>query len=195
MTPSSISGGRIEVITGCMFSGKTDELIRRLERSEIAGQKVEVFKPVIDDRYGDDVIGSHNGKEWKANIVDTEKENIGSILSKASDADVVGFDEANFFSDDLIEVCEKLASKGHRVIISGLDQTYRGEPFHPVPELIARADYVKKLQAVCNSCGQPATKTQRLIDGKPAHIDEPTVIVGADEKYQARCRSCHRLEK
>jgi len=161
MTPSSISGGRIEVITGCMFSGKTDELIRRLERSEIAGQKVEVFKPVIDDRYGDDVIGSHNGKEWKANIVDTEKENIGSILSKASDADVVGFDEANFFSDDLIEVCEKLASKGHRVIISGLDQTYRGEPFHPVPELIARADYVKNFRQYVTAA---ANLQQRLRD-------------------------------
>ena len=195
MSPTSISGGCIEVITGCMFSGKTDELIRRLERSEIAGEEVQVFKPVIDDRYGDEVIGSHNGKEWNANVVDTEEESIESIISKAEDLDVVGFDEANFFSEELIKICEKLASKGCRVIACGLDQTYRGEPFHPVPSLMAQADYVKKLQAICTECGQPATKTQRLIDGEPAHVDEPTVVVGADEKYQARCRSCHELEK
>jgi thymidine kinase len=195
MSPTSISGGRIEVITGCMFSGKTDELIRRLERSKIAGEEVEVFKPVIDDRYGDDVIGSHNGKEWKAKVVDTEEESIDPILDIAEDADVVGFDEANFFSEELIQICEKLASKGCRVIVCGLDQTYRGEPFRPVPGLTARADYVKKLQAICNKCGQPATKTQRLIDGEPAHVDEPTVVVGADERYEARCRNCHELKK
>lgn len=195
MSPTSISGGRIEVITGCMFSGKTDELIRRLERSQIAGEEVEVFKPVIDDRYGDDVIGSHNGKEWKANVVDTEEETVEAIIGKAEHADVVGFDEANFFSEELIEICEKLAENGCRVIICGLDQTYRGEPFYPVPSLTARADYVKKLQAICAECGQPATKTQRLIDGEPAHKDEPTVVVGADEKYQARCRSCHELKR
>lgn len=195
MSPSSISGGHIEVITGCMFSGKTDELIRRLERSEIAGEEVQVFKPVIDDRYGDDIIGAHNGKEWKANVVDVEEESVESIMDKAEGAEVIGFDEANFFSEELVEICEKLASRGCRVIVCGLDQTYRGEPFHPVPELIARADYVKKLQAICSKCGQAATKTQRLIDGEPAHVDEPTVVVGADEKYQARCRSCHELKK
>ena len=195
MSPNSISGGHIEVITGCMFSGKTNELIRRLERSEIAGEKVEVFKPVIDDRYGDEVIGSHNGKEWKANVVDTEEETVESLIEMVDDADVVGFDEANFFSENLIEVCERLADQGCRVLVCGLDQTYRGEPFHPVPELVALADYVKKLQAICNKCGQAATKTQRLIDGEPAHVDEPTVVVGADEKYQARCRSCHELKR
>lgn len=194
MTPHSISGGWIEVVAGCMFSGKTDELIRRLERAEIAGKDVKVFKPLIDNRYGDDVVGSHNGREWKAVVVDTD-EGVSSMVDEADDADVIGIDEANFFPRELVHVCEELAENGYRVIVSGLDQTYRGDPFEPVHELMARAEYAKKLQAICSQCGEPATRTQRIIDGRPAHEDEPTVVVGADEKYEARCRECHVVRR
>lgn len=194
MSPRSISGGWIEVVTGCMFSGKTDELIRRLERAEIAGQSVKVFKPAIDDRYSDTSIGSHNGREWEAEVINTEEET-GDIPEMVGDADVVGIDEANFFPQELVQVCEELAEKGYRVVVCGLDTTYRGDPFEPVHEIMARAEYVKKLQAICVKCGEPATKTQRMINGEPAHEDEPTVVVGADEKYEARCRKCHEVRR
>lgn len=191
MSPDSVSGGRIEVVTGCMFSGKTDELIRRLERSEIAGQEVGVFKPDIDDRYGEEVIGAHNGREWKAEVVDSE--NVDEVLRLAAEVDVVGIDEGNFFSQELVEIVEELAESGKRVIVSGLDTTFRGEPFEPMHRIIARAEYVDKLKAICVECGEPATRTQRIIDGEPAHEDDPTVVVGADETYEARCRECHAV--
>lgn len=190
MSPRSISGGWIEVVTGCMFSGKTDELIRRLERAEIAGQEVEVYKPALDDRYSETSIGSHNGREWKATVVDEEE---GIPIEDAREAEVIGIDEANFFPESLVEECERLAESGCRVIVAGLDQTYRGEPFNPVHRLVARAEYVEKFRAICSKCGEPATRTQRLIDGEPAHEDDPTIVVGADEKYEARCRNCHEV--
>lgn len=193
MTSTEVStDGHIEVITGSMFSGKTEELIRRLERAKIAEQEVEVFKPAIDDRYGEEEIGSHAGSKWTANVVG-EDDNLEEHLSGIS-ADVVAFDEANFFDETLITQCQKLADNGKRVIVTGIDQTFRGEPFEPMPQLMAAAEYIEKLRAICKKCGRPATRNQRLIDGEPAHADDPTVVVGADEKYEARCRHCHKLK-
>ncbi|WP_224268809.1 thymidine kinase [Haloprofundus salinisoli] len=185
--------GWVELITGSMFSGKTEELLRRLRRAEIAGQEVAVFKPAIDDRYGETTIGSHNGRQWGATVVDNEGEGVWQMLDDLNGEQVVAVDEANFFSEALVEVCEALAADGRRVIVSGTDQTFRGEPFDPVPQLMALAEYVDKLQAICTVCGEPATRNQRLIDGEPAHVDDPTIMVGAEESYEARCRNCHTL--
>ncbi|WP_224449488.1 thymidine kinase [Haloprofundus salilacus] len=185
--------GWVELITGSMFSGKTEELLRRLRRAEIAGQEVAVFKPAIDDRYGETTIGSHNGRQWEATVVDNEGEGVWQMLDDLNGEQVVAVDEANFFSATLVEVCEALAADGRRVIVSGTDQTFRGEPFDPVPQLMALAEYVDKLQAICTVCGEPATRNQRLIDGDPAHVDDPTIMVGAEESYEARCRNCHTL--
>ncbi|WP_224335451.1 thymidine kinase [Haloprofundus halobius] len=185
--------GWVELITGSMFSGKTEELLRRLRRAEIAGQEVAVFKPAIDDRYGETTIGSHNGRQWAATVVDNEGDGVWQMLDDLNGEQVVAIDEANFFSATLVEVCEALAADGRRVIVSGTDQTFRGEPFDPVPQLMALAEYVDKLQAICTVCGEPATRNQRLIDGEPAHVDDPTIMVGAEESYEARCRNCHTL--
>jgi thymidine kinase len=179
--------GWIEVITGSMFSGKTEELLRRLRRAEIAEQEVAVFKPDVDDRYGEATIGSHNGRQWEATVVDAEGEGIWAIHDELSGEEVVAIDEANFFSTELVDVCEVLAANGRRVIVSGTDQ------FEPVPQLMALAEYVDKLRAICTVCGEPATRNQRLIDGEPAHADDPTILVGAEESYEARCRNCHTL--
>mgnify|MGYP000600799367 CR=1 FL=1 len=188
------NSGWVEVITGSMFSGKTEELLRRLRRAEIAEQDVAVFTPAVDDRYGDDVIGSHEGRDWDATAVPSEGEGVWEIVERVDDEDVVAIDEANFFDDTLVDVCDDLASDGHRVVVSGTDQTFRGEPFHPVPALMATAEYVEKFQAICSVCGEPATRNQRLIEGEPAHVDDPTILVGAAESYEARCRSCHTLQ-
>ncbi|KTG08316.1 thymidine kinase [Haloprofundus marisrubri] len=185
--------GWVELITGSMFSGKTEELLRRLRRAEIAGQEVAVFKPAIDDRYGETTIGSHNGRQWEATVVDNEGDGVWQMLDDLNGEQVVAIDEANFFSEELVAVCEALAADGRRVIVSGTDQTFRAEPFTPVPQLMALAEYVDKLQAICTVCGEPATRNQRLIDGEPAHVDDPTIMVGAEESYEARCRNCHTL--
>lgn len=185
--------GWIEVITGSMFSGKTEELLRRLRRADIAGQEVVAFKPAIDDRYGETTIGSHNGRQWDARIVPNEGDEVWELYDRYDGAEVVAIDEANFFSAELVEVCQTLASDGARVIASGIDQTFRGEPFDPVPRLMAVAEYVDKLQAICSVCGEPATRNQRLIDGEPAHEDDPTILVAAEESYEARCRNCHTV--
>jgi thymidine kinase len=183
------SDGHIEVITGSMFSGKTEELIRRITRAELAGQEIQVYKPEIDDRYGETEIGSHDGRSWEAEVVDG-----GDMESlREADADIIAIDEANFFEQTLVETSHELADSGKRVIISGIDQNFRGEPFRPLPELMAAAEYVEKLRAICARCGKPATRNQRLIDGEPAHIDDPEVLVGAEETYEARCRDCHEL--
>jgi thymidine kinase len=196
MTPRSeapvSAKGRTEVITGCMFSGKTEELLRRLRRADIAGQDVEVFKPSVDDRYSEGEIGSHNGRSWSARVVDPQSEELEERFL-GQDADVVAVDELNFFEPTIVPVLEKLADSGVRVIATGLDQTFRGEPFKPVPEMMARAEYIDKLRAICAVCGGEATCTQRLIDGEPAHVDDPTVLVGAEESYEARCRDCHEV--
>ncbi|MDR5671940.1 Thymidine kinase [Halalkaliarchaeum sp. AArc-CO] len=185
--------GWIEVITGSMFSGKTEELLRRLRRADIAGQEIVAFKPAIDNRYGEATIGSHNGRQWDARIVPNEGDAVWELYDRYDGEEVVAIDEANFFSSELVEVSQTLASDGARVIVSGIDQTFRGEPFDPVPRLMAVAEYVDKLQAICSVCGEPATRNQRLIDGEPAHRDDPTILVGAEESYEARCRNCHTL--
>ncbi|WP_122091386.1 thymidine kinase [Halalkalicoccus subterraneus] len=184
--------GWVEVIAGCMFAGKTEELLRRLRRAEIAGQAVAVFKPATDDRYGEATVGSHNGRQWDAHVVDPE-DGVAGIPEYLNGEQVVAIDEANFFPQELIGVCEGLASDGRRVIVSGTDQTFRGEPFEPLPQLLALAEYVDKLQAICSVCGEPASRTQRLVGGEPAHVDDPTILVGAEESYEARCRNCHTL--
>lgn len=188
------NSGWIEVITGSMFSGKTEELLRRLRRAEIAGQEVAVFTPAIDGRYGDEAIGSHDGRSWDAIAIDPETD-LERVFGACNGEQVVAFDEANFFSDSLVDVCEQLAADGRRVIVSGTDQTYRGEPFHPLPELISVAEYVEKFRAICAVCGEPATRNQRFVDGEPAHVDDPTILVGSEESYEARCRHCHTLRQ
>jgi thymidine kinase len=187
--------GWVEVITGSMFSGKTEELLRRLRRAEIAGQEVAVFSPAVDERYGETTIGSHDGRQWGATVVDGDGDSPWEIVDELDGEEVVAVDEANFFSEALADVCERLADDGRRVLVSGLDRTFRGEPFSPMPELMARAEYIDKLHAICSLCGEPATRTQRLVDGEPAHVDDPTIMVGADESYQARCRSCHTVRR
>ncbi len=183
--------GWIEVITGPMYCGKSEELIRRLRRVKIAKQKIKVFKPVIDNRYNKDDVVSHSGDSIEAVPVDHPEE----ILEKLDTTiDVVGIDEAQFFHQDIVEICEDLADRGTRVIAAGLDRNFRGEPFGPMPELMARAEYVDKLHAICIQCGEPASRTQRLIDGEPAAYDDPVVLIGAQEVYEARCRSCHAVK-
>ncbi|WP_435193956.1 thymidine kinase [Natronomonas sp. EA1] len=184
------NSGWVEVVTGCMFSGKTEELLRRVRRAEIAGQEVAAFTPALDERFGTTAIGSHAGNRIEATVV-SQDDPLSEIREHLNGEQVVAIDEANFFSETLVEACEELAAEGRRVIVSGTDQTFRGEPFHPLPELIAVAEYVEKFQAICMQCGEPATKNQRLIDGEPAHYDDPTILVGAEEAYEARCRSCH----
>ncbi|GGL24240.1 thymidine kinase [Halarchaeum grantii] len=189
------NSGWVEVITGCMFSGKTEEMLRRLRRAEIAGQEVAAFSPAIDDRYGEESLGSHAGSTWRATVVENTVAGVRSIPEHLNGEQVVAIDEANFFPGELVDVCEELAADGRRVVVSGTDQTFRGEPYHPVPELVAVAEYVEKLQAICTQCGEPATRNQRLVDGEPAHYDDPTVVVGAEEAYEARCRNCHEVRR
>lgn len=175
--------GWIEVICGCMFSGKTEELIRRVRRAIIAKQNVKIFKPKIDNRYSANEIVSHSEQALPSQVV----ENVNEILEGSEDSYVVAIDEAQFFSNDLIDVCNKLADKGKRVIVAGLDQDYRGVPFEPMPNLLAVAEYITKTLAICVECGNPADKTQRKI-----HSGE-RVLVGAAESYEARCRKCHYI--
>jgi len=182
--------GRIELICGSMFSGKTEELIRRLRRAVIARQKVQVFKPLIDTRYHSERVTSHNGMDFEAWPVRTPEDILADLRS---DTTVVAIDEVQFFDDDVIEVCNYLANQGKRVICAGLDTDFRGVPFGPMPALMARAEEVDKLHAICVVCGEEASRTQRLIDGQPAAYDDPVVLVGAAEVYEARCRQCHEV--
>ncbi len=172
--------GWIEVICGCMFSGKTEELIRRLRRAEIARQSVSIFKPRIDKRYSDDHIVSHSDDRLKSVVVDSALE----ISPLCRDAHVVGIDEGQFFGMELVDVCESLANEGKRVIVAGLDQDYRGKPFEPMPQLLSIAEYITKTLAICMVCGNPADRTQRKIH----QVDRG--LVGAKDIYEARCRKC-----
>lgn len=182
--------GSLEVITGSMFSGKTDELIRRLRRATIARQKVQVFKPRIDDRYHTEMLTSHAGGQFEAIPI----ERVDAIPEEiAGDTTVVAIDEAQFFDDMILKVCRDLADEGRRVIVAGLDTDFRGNPFGPVPWLMATADRVDKLHAICMVCGKPATRTQRLIDNAPARASDPVIAVGASELYEARCREHHEV--
>ena len=186
------SSGWVEVICGSMFSGKTEELIRRLRRAEIARQRVQVFKPDIDSRYSSSAIASHSGLKIEA-IPVTGCSEIRSLL--APDVDVVAIDEVQFFSREIVGLCNELADQGKRVICAGLDMDFRGEPFGPIPELLAIAEQVDKLHAICVICGHPASRTQRLIEGAPACYEDPIVLVGAMEVYQARCREHHEVPR
>ena len=182
--------GRIELICGSMFSGKTEELIRRVRRAMIAKQKVQVVKPHIDTRYHIEKVTSHNGLHVDAQPVASATDILGVILPETT---VVAIDEVQFFDPAIVDVCEQLANAGKRVICAGLDSDFRGKPFGPMPELLARAEQVYKLQAICVVCGNDASRTQRLINGRPAAEDDPVVLIGADEVYEARCRHCHAV--
>ena len=180
-------GGWLEVITGPMFSGKSEELIRRVTRALIAGQNVQVFKPTLDDRYDAVAIASHNGRKLEAQPI-SSTEDIESLLRR--DTQVVAVDEVQFLSKAFTPLALRLADKGTRVIIAGLDLDFGGIPFGPMPELLAQAEVVVKLTAIC-SCGRAATRTQRLIQGQPAHAGDPVILVGASESYEPRCREHH----
>ena len=186
-TPHSLpkSTGWIEVIAGCMFSGKTEELIRRLRRAEIAKQSVLIFKPRLDTRFSSRAIVSHSDQSLPSLLI----EDPNDIYEFAEDAQVIGIDEAQFFPMGIVEVCNTLANQGKRVIVAGLDQDYKGVPFEPMPQLLAIAEYITKTLAICVVCGNPADKTQRK-----THSSE-RVIVGASEIYEARCRKCHFIPK
>lgn len=173
--------GWIEVIAGCMFSGKTEELIRRLRRAQIARQKVKIFKPKIDDRYSKSSIVSHSEQSLPSILID----DISEAKNLIEDAQVIGIDEAQFFSQDVVQLCNELANSGKRVIVAGLDQDYRGNPFEPMPQLLAIAEYITKTLAICVVCGNPADKTQRK------SVSKERVVVGASDIYEARCRKCH----
>lgn len=175
--------GWIEVICGPMFSGKTEELIRRLRRAEFAKLNRVIFKPRIDDRYSKGHIVSHDAQRVPSTPVDSALE----ILEKAHDAQVIGIDEAQFFGMELVDVCQQLADQGKRVIVAGLDQDYKGKPFEPIPQLLAVAEYITKTLAICVKCGNPANRTQRLSK------DSARVVVGATDIYEARCRFCHEV--
>ncbi len=184
----SVRTGWVEVICGCMFSGKTEELIRRLRRAQIARQQVQVFKPLIDTRYGTERVRSHNGLDIEAIPVPHAQAILEHLQPGTT---VVGIDEAQFFDWEIADVVQELAERGIRVIVAGLDMDFRGEPFGPMPLLMAQAEQVDKLHAICVVCGAPATRTQRLINGRPARYDDPVILVGGSETYEARCRRCH----
>lgn len=184
--------GSIEVVCGSMFSGKTDELIRRMRRAVIARQKVQVFKPAIDVRYAVEKVTSHAGADFDA--IPVEKA-VDIFTRLDPDTTVVGVDEAQFFDEGILEVTGRMADRGIRVLVAGLDQDFRGEPFGPMPMLMSMAERVDKLQAICMVCGEMASRTQRLVNGKPARFDDPVVIVGASEMYEARCRKHHEVPR
>ena len=182
--------GWIEVITGPMFAGKTEELLRRVRRLEYAKKNIIVFKPIIDDRYSTDEVISHNKTRTQSIGIASSKDILKHVTAKT---DVVAIDEVQFLDEETLEVIEYLANIGKRVIVSGLDTDFRGEPFSFMPKLMAIAEYVTKLSAVCVVCKTPATKTQRIINGKPARYLDPIILIGASESYEARCRKCHKV--
>ncbi|AWM45849.1 thymidine kinase [Bacillus amyloliquefaciens] len=184
--------GWLELICGSMFSGKSEELIRRVKRATYAKQEVKVFKPAIDNRYSEEAVVSHNGTSMTSHVISSSAE-IWDHISESTD--VIAVDEVQFFGESIIGDLSSLADKGYRVIAAGLDMDFRGEPFGVVPNLMAVAESVTKLQAVCSVCGSPASRTQRLIDGKPASYDDPVILVGASESYEARCRHHHEVPK
>jgi len=186
----SYGKGTLEVISGCMFAGKTEELIRRIKVLEIAKQKVLVFKPRIDNRYSDTKVASHAGSMVDSIIIDRAAEILDHVTD---DTDVLAIDEVQFLDKDIVEVCDILADRGIRVMAAGLDMDFRGEPFGVMPTLLTKAEFVTKLTAVCVKCGAPATRTQRIVNGRPAAWDDPQIVVGAQETYEARCRHCHEV--
>ncbi len=183
--------GKIEVVTGCMFSGKSEELIRRIKRAKIARQKVQVFKPSIDTRYSVVEVVSHAGEKVEALPISSTKELLERI---EEDTEVIGIDEAQFFDTEIVDALRKIAKSGKRVIVAGLDMDFRGEPFGPMPYIMAIADEVLKLHAICTVCGEDATMTQRLINGEPASYNDPVIMIGASESYEARCKLHHYVK-
>lgn len=184
----NFDGGYIEVVCGPMFAGKTEELIRRIKRLEYAKKKYIVFKPKIDTRYGDDVIKSHDKSEKNAINIENSSE-INKYITDELDAVII--DEAQFFDENLPFVLDQLADRGLRVIVGGLDRNFKGEPFGPMPNILALAEVVTKLTAICQVSGNPATRTQRIIDGKPANYNDPIVLIDAHESYEPRSRNKH----
>jgi thymidine kinase len=187
---STVPTGSLTVITGSMFSGKTEELIRRLRRALYARQSVQVFKHALETRSDLTEIRSHNGLLHEAGAVSTSEELLERI---EPETDVVAVEEAQFFDEGIVDACRSLADSGYQVIVAGLDMDFRGRPFGPMPNLLAEADEVVKLRAICARCGRDASRSQRLIDGKPAPASAPTILVGAQETYEARCRQHHEV--
>ena len=185
--------GWIECICGSMFSGKSEELLRRIKRGIIAKQKVLLFKPSIDNRYEENMVSTHNGNSYESVNIDKAEQIYDYIIDKKYD--IIGIDEVQFFDEKIVEVINKLADDGIRVIVAGLDMDFKAEPFHPMPEIMAVSEMVTKLHAVCNKCGKEASRSQRLIDGEPARYDDPIVVIGASESYEARCRHCHEIKR
>ena len=187
------AGGWIEVIAGVMFSGKSEELIRRVRRAMIARKRVQVFKSHLDARYaGLFAVSSHDRRTVEAVPVDSAAQLVQRLDPTAQ---VVAIDEAQFLDDGVVRAATALAERGRRVILAGLDTDFRGEPFGPMPQLMAVAEMVDKLHAICVLCGAPASRTQRLLDGRPAPYDSPTIMVGAADSYEARCRACHEVPR
>jgi thymidine kinase len=182
--------GSLTVITGSMFSGKTEELIRLVRRSLYARRKVQVFKHALDTRSETSEVKSHNGLLYEAAAVSSSEELFERVERTT---DVVAIEEVQFFDERIVEVCRRLADGGYDVIAAGLDMDFRGQPFGPVPRLLSEADDVLKLHAICARCGRDASRTQRLVDGEPAPASAPTILVGAEESYEARCRHCHEV--
>jgi thymidine kinase len=185
------TAGWVHVICGCMFCGKTDEMLRLLRRFSIAGRQVVLLKPRLDTRTEEGSVVSRSGASHRAFSVDSSSQ----IEALVGDADIVAIEEGQFFDEGLPQVVQRLADSGKQVLVTGLDQDYRGIPFGPMPRLMALADQVTKLTAICVVCGEPATRTQRLIDGLPAPADSPLIVIGGlgDEKYEARCRLHHEV--
>ncbi len=182
--------GHLELICGSMFSGKSEELIRRVKRAKIARQKVQVFTHAIDIRYGTAKVASHSGFDLDAHPIQNAAQIVEQVLPEV---DVIAIDEAQFFDWQIADVVNGLANRGIRVIVAGLDTDFRGEPFGPMPLLMAQAEEVTKLNAICMVCGGPASRTQRLVNGNPAAYDDPVVVVGAQEMYEPRCRHHHQV--
>jgi thymidine kinase len=192
-THHSAHPGWIEVVSGVMFSGKSEELLRRVRRAAIARRRVQVFKSHLDDRYaGVHRIATHDGLMVDAIPVDSAAEIVRRVRP---DTEVVAIDEAQFLDDSVVEVATTLAERGVRVILAGTDTDFRGEPFGAMPQLLAVAEVVDKLHAICVVCGEPACRNQRLVDGRPAMYDSPTILVGGSEAYEARCRHCHEVPR
>ncbi|NJE46925.1 thymidine kinase [Thermococcus sp. GR7] len=188
-------GGFLEVITGPMFAGKTTELIKRIERQMFAKRKAALFKPAIDNRYSEDEIVAHNGLRYEAFVIPADEEGVRKIeeITKRENFEVIGIDEVQFFPMIIVETLNRLADDGVYVIASGLNLDFKGDPFPVTRELLVRADNIVYLTAVCTVCGRPATRSQRLIDGKPAPRDSPVILVGGRESYEARCRLHHEV--
>lgn len=185
--------GWIECICGSMFSGKSEELLRRIKRGVIAKQKVLLFKPSIDNRYDENRVSTHNGNSYDSISIEKSSDILNFV--KDTKYDIIGIDEIQFFDNDIVKIINKLADDGIRVIVAGLDMDFKAEPFHPMPEIMTISEMVTKLHAVCNKCGKEASRSQRLINGKPAKYDDPVVVIGASESYEARCRHCHEIER